>query len=115
MSNNNETSKEKHSEALNIADVSGSVLDFTPNNLSHIFRNISHKPCNSPCYDFAWDVTENGKFVGELFYSNEFREWNFIKDNYPSPRRAFKTSFPMDAEFFIKLFKAIKIDLQLVV
>lgn len=98
-----------------LASVSGSVLDFTPANLSHIFKNINHKTCNSPCYNFAWDIMDNGKFIGELFYSKEFREWDFIKDNYPSPRRAYKTSFPMDADSFIKMFKSINVDLQLVV
>jgi hypothetical protein len=88
------------------------ATEFSPNNLSNIFKNINHKPCNSPGVDYAWDVTENGKFVGELFYSKEFREWDFIKDNYPSPRRAYKTSFPMNVEKFVELFQSIGIKLD---
>lgn len=90
-----------------------SVINFCPNNLSHIFKNINHKPCKSPCYDYAWDVLNNGIFVGELFYSNDFREWNFIKDNFPAPRRAYKTSFPMNTNFFIQMFKSINVNLEL--
>ena len=97
-------------------DVSRSVLDFTPNNLSHIFRNIKHKPCSAIGYDFAWDITQNGNFVGELFYSNDDKDWWFIKDNYPMDRKSYRISFPVKSEeFLIELFKAINVDLQLVV
>lgn len=89
------------------------IIEFSPTNLSYIFKNINHKACNSPCYDFAWDITVNSVFVGELFYSTHFREWDFIKDNYPSPRRAYKTSFPMNTQFFIDMFKSIGVNLEL--
>jgi hypothetical protein len=86
---------------------------FIPTDLSHIFKNINHKKCNEiGGYDLAWDITEKGKFVGELFYSKEFREWAFIKDNYPMDRRCYKISFPIkDIDLFITLFKTIKIEL----
>ena len=47
--------------------VSKSVL--LPQDLSHIFKNINHKPCTTIGYDFAWDISKNGKVIGELFYS----------------------------------------------
>ena len=87
-------------------------LEFIPSNISNIFKNIYHKSADGlPSYDFAWDVKDNERFVGELFYSLDFKEWVFIKDNYPSPRIAYKTSFPMDLEIFIKHFKSIGITL----
>lgn len=89
-------------------------LEFIPSNISYIFKNVNHKSADGfPCYDFAWDVTEKEKFVGELFYSKDFKEWVFIKDNYPSPRKAFKTSFPMNKQLFIEHFKSIGITLIL--
>lgn len=88
------------------------VLEFSPINLSHIFRNVHHKPSGSIGYDFAWDVNKDGKLVGELFYSNEFREWFFIKDNYPMPRRGYRMSFPIKSiEFMIELFRSINVEL----
>lgn len=88
------------------------VLEFSPSNLSHIFKNINHKVCDSAGYDFTWDVTKEGKFIGELFYSEEFREWFFIKDNYPMPRRGYRMSFPIKTtEFMIELFKSIDVEL----
>ncbi len=89
------------------------VLEFIPTNLSHIFKNINHKPCNEVSgYDLAWDIRESSKTVGELFYSNEFREWFFIKDNYPMPRKGYRLSFPIkNKELFIELFKGINIEL----
>lgn len=103
-------------KAENQAAVSSSVIDFSPNNLSHIFRNIKHKPCSVIGYDFAWDINKNEKFIGELFYSNDDREWWFILDNYPHQRKSFRINFPVkEQSFFIELFKGINVDLQLVV
>ena len=96
--------------------VSSSVIDFTPNNLSHIFKNINHKPCNTIGYDFAWDIMQNQKFIGELFYSSDDREWWFIKDNFPHQRKSYRINFPIkQTSFFIEVFKTINVDLQLVV
>lgn len=87
-------------------------LIFSPSNLSNIFTNINHKPCSSIGYDLAWDITDKGKFVGELFYSQEDKEWFFIKDNYPMPRKGYRINFPItDNNFFINLFKSLKITL----
>ena len=82
-----------------------------PSDLSNTFKNINHKPCKVPGYDLAWDVNENGLFKGELFYSKEFNQWHFILDNFPHPRRSFKTSFPQTEKSFISMFKRIKISL----
>ena len=88
------------------------VLKFSTTNLSHIFKNINHKACNLIGYDYAWDIMKEGKFIGELYYSQEFREWFFIKDNYPMPRRSYRISFPIKTtEFMIDLFKSIDVEL----
>jgi len=79
------TSTEEQNGALLQAYVSKSVL--SPQDLSHIFKNVNHKPCTIIGYDFAWDVTKNGKFIGELFYCNDDKEWWFIKDNFPHQRK----------------------------
>ena len=49
MSNNNETSKEKHSEALNIADVSGSLpsLDYATKVAVRISEETITPPLNA--------------------------------------------------------------------
>lgn len=92
--------------------VSGSALDFTPNNLSHIFKNINHKPCKVIGYDFAWDIMQNQKFIGELFYSLDDKEWWFIKDNFPHQRKSYRINFPIkETSFFIEVFKTINVDL----
>lgn len=83
----------------------------TAENVSTFFPNITPKICTSPAYDFAWDVSLKGKFIGELFHSSEFKEWSFIKDNFPSPRQSFNVTFPITTEIFINLFKTIKINL----
>lgn len=82
------------------------------NDLSNIFKNVTHKHCSTPGYDFAFDITENGKFLGELFYSEDSKEWFFIKDNYPHPRKGYRISFPINTkEFIVEVFKTINIDL----
>ncbi len=82
------------------------------NDLSNIFKNINHKPCTAIGYDFAWDITENGKFIGELFYSKDFKEWWFIKDNYPMDRKSYRISFPINTvEFLIDVFNSINVEL----
>ena len=91
-------------------DVSKSVL--LPQDLSHIFKNINHKPCTTIGYDFAWDISKNGKLIGELFYSNDDKEWWFIKDNFPHQRKSYRINFPIKEEvFFVELFKTIGIEL----
>ncbi|KAB8156170.1 hypothetical protein EZY14_002825 [Kordia sp. TARA_039_SRF] len=82
-----------------------------PNDVSNIYKNINHKPCNVPMYDFAWDVTKDGIFIGELFFIKEFQSWNFILDNFPAPRRSFNTSFPQTEESFESAFKRIGVEL----
>lgn len=85
------------------------------NNLSNIFKNINHKPCKAIGYDFSWDVTENGKFIGELFYSSEDKEWWFIKDNFPHQRKSYRISFPIkETSFFIMAFNQINVKLELI-
>lgn len=100
-------------EALSQAAVSGSDLDFTPNNLSNIFKNIKHKPCEVIGYDFAWDIAINEKFIGELFYSVDDKEWWFIKDNFPHQRKSYRINFPINQQMFVELFKTINVDLHL--
>jgi len=83
------------------------------NSLSNIFKNINHKPCNTIGYDSAWNITENEKFIGELFYSSEDKEWWFIKDNFPHQRKSYRINFPIKTtEFFIELFKLINVKLE---
>ena len=88
------------------------IAELQPNDLSHIFKNIHHKECNVPGYNLAFNVTENGRFAAELFYSKEFKEWFLIKDNYPAPRKAYRCSFPIKSKaLIIELFKTVNIDL----
>jgi len=83
------------------------------NNLSNVFKNINHKPCNAIGYDFAWDICENNKFVGELFYSSEDKEWWFIKDNFPHQRKSYRINFPIkNTDFLIALFETVNIKLE---
>lgn len=88
------------------------ICKFTIQNLSNLFNNINHKPSNTPGYDYCFDVFENKKWIGEILYSTEFRELIFIKDNYPMPRKSFRTDFPIKTiESFISLFESINIKL----
>lgn len=88
--------------------------EFSPENISRIFRNVNHKQCNSIVYDFAWDIYEKEKFIGELFYSNNEREWFFIKDSFPLPRKGFRINFPIkSSELFIELFKSVNVELKI--
>ena len=81
--------------------VSKSVL--LPQDLSHIFKNINHKPCTTIGYDFAWDISKNGKVIGE---------WWFVKDNFSHQRKSYRINFPIKEEvFFVELFKTIGIEL----
>lgn len=106
----NKTSTEEPNKALLQAHVSKSVL--SPQNLSNIFKNVNHKPCTAIGYDFAWDISKNGKFIGELFYSNDDKEWWFIKDNFPHQRKSYRINFPIKEEkIFTELFKAIEVEL----
>lgn len=83
-----------------------------PNDISNHYRNIKHKPCKAAGYDMAWDITENKKFIGELFFSKEYKEWCFILDNFPMPRRVFRTTFPQTKQSFEDSFKRINILLK---
>ncbi len=101
----------KACEAIELKDFR-EVLEFSPVNLSHLFKNVNHKPSGSTGYDFAWDITKDGIILGELFYCEEFRGWFFIKENYPMPRRKYSITFPINSiEFMIELFKSIGIEL----
>jgi len=114
--NSENTSDNNQQQALDKMAVSISVIDFAPNNLSHIFKNINHKPCNVIGYDFAWDILQNQKLIGELFYSSEDREWWFIKDNFPHQRKSYRINFPIkETSFLVDVFKTINVDLHLVV
>ena len=63
-------------------------------------------------YDFAWDISKNGKVIGELFYSNDDKEWWFVKDNFSHQRKSYRINFPIKEEvFFVELFKTIGIEL----
>lgn len=87
-------------------------MEFNPSNISNIFKNVKHKPCSAIGFDLAWDINLNEKFIGELFYSSEFKEWWFIKDNYPRDRKSYRISFPInETDLFISLFKSIKVEL----
>lgn len=86
----------------------------TPENVSNIFKNINHKASNTPGYDYSFDVFNEKELIGELFYSDVFKEWCFIKDNFPAQRKAYRTDFPIKTiERFIDLFESIGIKLIL--
>lgn len=87
-------------------------LVFSQKNLSKIFENIHQKTSNSIDFDFAWDIYKNQKTIGELFYTSYYKEWVFIKDNFPHQRKAYRIDFPIKEEnLFIALFKAIDVEL----
>lgn len=92
--------------------------NFSFNSLSNIFKNVTHKVSNSPGFDFAFDIHQEAtdknprQLVGELFYSKDFNELVFIKDNFPMPRQAFSITFPVKTkEMLVELFKSININL----
>lgn len=91
------------------------VCVLIPENISNIFKNINHTGSNTPGYDYSFNVfDEEIGFVGELLYSNYFKEWRFIKDNFPAQRKAYSTDFPIKTiERFIDLFESIGIKLIL--
>lgn len=87
-------------------------MEFSISDVSNLFKNINHKKCSSPGYDYAFDVMDNGKFVGEIFFSTECKDLVFIKDNYPHQRKAYRTDFPIKTiERFIDLFESVGIKL----
>jgi len=89
-----------------------SLQILVPDDLSNIFKNINHKKCSLIGYDYAWDVMLKEKFIGELFYSIEDKEYWFIKDNFPAQRKSFRVNFPIsNVDFFIELFKTINVEL----
>lgn len=88
--------------------------NFETKNLPEIFKNITSSERKIVGYDLSFDVSENQKFIGELYYSNEFKEFFFIKDNFPFPRQSYRiTNFNVnEIEIFIELFKRINVNLQ---
>jgi glycerophosphoryl diester phosphodiesterase len=86
--------------------------DFNAEQLGVIFENVKSKKCNVPSMDLAFDIMIKGKFEAELFHSFDKREWHLIQDNFPFPRKAYVTSFPVnDLDTLIKLFGSVGITL----
>lgn len=86
------------------------VCLFRIENISNLFKNINHKPSNMPRYDYCFDMFEDKNWIGELFYSTEFKELMFIKDNYPMRRKSYRIDFPIKTiDSFISLFESINI------
>jgi len=87
-------------------------MKFKIQDISNVFKNVNHKHCSSPGYDFAFDITDKGQFVGELFYSEEDKDFVFIKDNFPHQRKAYRTDFPINTiDAFISLFESVGVTL----
>lgn len=87
-------------------------MEFKIQDLSNIFENINHKRSITPGFDYGFDVFQESNFVGELFYSTVFEELVYIKDNFPSPRKAYRIDFPIKTvEFFIQVIESAGIKL----
>ena len=57
--------------------VSKSVL--LPQDLSHIFKNINHKPCTTIGYDFALDISKNGRLLENCFIQMMIKNGDLLK------------------------------------
>jgi len=86
--------------------------EFNPRDLSHIFKNVYHKPCSVPGFTYAYDIKNEHSYIAELFYSEPMKEWAIIVDNFPMQRQSFRCDFPIgDLETLTMLLDGIKIEL----
>lgn len=79
MNNDNETSKEKHSEALNIADVIGS-----PNKLEPVLALINHvgELGLSEWYEVVYYYQKWCSYAGSKTFEDgeQVVKWKYVKD-----------------------------------
>lgn len=100
-----ESEIEKIQNSQTMISVMDGVYGFKLIDLKNVMENITFHDDNTRC------IISNGrKDWIEIFYIEDYHQYNFIVDNYPGHRKIFKTSFPIDTveEFLNYLYKLEK-------